>query len=381
VKYIHLFPLFLLSFLGSFALASYRPILPVYVRILGGGGLLVGLLSSSFMLARALSASLFGRLSDLLDRRVRFIRIGIILFILTASLFLFANHYPLILILVTLQGFISGMVWPQAQTLIAQKTPQNYRSRAFSIYSISGNIGILLSNGAVGLGLSILAKRGIEEPHSYKYIFASIALLYLITFLTSFNLKESKEEKPREEMKFSLPSLLVVVLCNGVIMGLFRSILLLYIHDRFGFSSRGIAYILFLSQIGGLLPIYMVSHISDIRGLRWGLFITQLPLSVACILIPWLSSPLGVIIAMFFIGMGIRAFIPISRSLVSVGKGVGTRIGLMNSALNIGAVIGPLLGGLVYDIVGIGRPTLALAIFPLAGVGILLALSLITRGR
>jgi MFS family permease len=49
---------------------------------LGGGGLLVGAVSSSFMLAQALSASIFGRLSDTLNHRAPFIRTGILLFFL-----------------------------------------------------------------------------------------------------------------------------------------------------------------------------------------------------------------------------------------------------------------------------------------------------------
>lgn len=387
MKYSHLLPIFILALLGSFAFASYRPILPVYVRILGGGGLLVGLLSSSFMLARALSASIFGRLSDILNRGTPFIRIGLSLFFFTTLLFLFAKSYPPILILVTLQGFISGMIWPQAQTLIARGAHRSYRSRAFSLYFISGNTGMLLSSGAVGFGLSFLAKRGIEEPYSYRYIFAGIGVFFLFAFFLSFALSEFKKERVEEEReeKIRLPFslLLGIVLGNGIVMGLFRSILLIYLYDRFGFSSKGIAYILFFSQIGGLLLIYIVSHISDVKGLKWGLFLTQIPLSLSCILLPWFRTPLEVIVAMTLLIFGIRAFNPISRSLASLNRKIGTRIGFVNAASNIGAVIGPLIGGLVYDIAGIERPFMALGIFPLVGVGIsvLLLTSLILRKK
>lgn len=378
---------FILSLLGTFAYAGYSPILPVYVRILGGGGLQVGGLSSSFMLARAVSASIFGRLSDVLDQRVSFIRIGIFLFILTALLFLYADSYPWILGLVAFQGVISGMVWPQIQTLIARGAERDYRSRAFSLYFISGNTGMLLSSGAVGAGLSILARRGIGEPLSYRYIFAGVVIFYLLTLFFSFRLQEFKagviEPQKRREAELPFPLLLGMVVGNGMAQGLFGSLLLLYLYDRFQLSSRDIAYALFLAQIGGLLFTYLISHISDVKGEGWGMFLTQLPLAVFCLLLPWLRSPSGVILAMPLLVFGIKGFIPISRSLVSESKsGVGTRIGLVNTVSNLGAVIGPLVGGAIYEMAGVERPLLALAIFPVLGAGVgVLSLYSFFRGK
>src|SRR5687767_11750464 len=57
------------AFIDMVGLLMVIPLLPFYVTRLGGSGLVVGLLVSSFSIAQLISAPLWGRVSDRYGRR------------------------------------------------------------------------------------------------------------------------------------------------------------------------------------------------------------------------------------------------------------------------------------------------------------------------
>ena len=57
------------AFIDMVGLLMVIPILPFYAKELGAGGLIVGMLVSSFAVAQLLTAPMWGRLSDAYGRR------------------------------------------------------------------------------------------------------------------------------------------------------------------------------------------------------------------------------------------------------------------------------------------------------------------------
>lgn len=82
-----------LDFIISLGFGLIMPLFPQYVKLLGGGGLEVGILFSSFVLPRAILAAPFGNLSDRIGRK-RLILIGSFLYALLAVLFTVPTSWP-----------------------------------------------------------------------------------------------------------------------------------------------------------------------------------------------------------------------------------------------------------------------------------------------
>jgi len=71
-----LWVLMVTAFIDMVGLLMVIPLLPFYAKSLGQGGLIVGMLVSSFAVAQLLSAPMWGRFSDAYGRRLSLSNIG-----------------------------------------------------------------------------------------------------------------------------------------------------------------------------------------------------------------------------------------------------------------------------------------------------------------
>src|SRR5918997_332792 len=85
------------------------PLLPFYAKSLGAGGLVVGLLISSFALAQLIASPFWGRLSDRYGRRPALL-IGLTASAIAYVVFAFANSLWLLFISRIVQGAGGGTV-------------------------------------------------------------------------------------------------------------------------------------------------------------------------------------------------------------------------------------------------------------------------------
>ena len=92
-----------LDFIISLGFGLILPLFPLYVKSLGGGGLEVGILFSSFVLTRAILATPFGNLSDRIGRK-RLILIGSFLYTFLAILFTVPDTWSGLIFVRALQG-------------------------------------------------------------------------------------------------------------------------------------------------------------------------------------------------------------------------------------------------------------------------------------
>ncbi len=118
------------------------PLLPFFAQRLGAGGLMVGLLVSSFSLAQLLSAPMWGRLSDKWGRRpVLIIALGssAVAFIV----FGFAHSLALLFISRIVQGAGGGTVGV-IQAYVADATKPEERTKALGWLSAATNFGVAI---------------------------------------------------------------------------------------------------------------------------------------------------------------------------------------------------------------------------------------------
>jgi MFS family permease len=118
------------------------PLLPFFAKRMGAGGLIVGLLVSSFSLAQLLSAPLWGRMSDKYGRRP-------VLFVALASsaaayaVFGFAHSLFVLFLSRIVQGAGGGTVGV-IQAYVADATKPEERTKALGWLSAATNFGVAI---------------------------------------------------------------------------------------------------------------------------------------------------------------------------------------------------------------------------------------------
>src|SRR6266849_6812942 len=160
-----LFTLMITAFVDMVGLLMIIPLLPFYVKTLGGTGIdllgmhfgigtIAGSIVAAFTVAQLLSAPMWGRFSDRVGRRPT------LLIALAASgvaylIFGFAHSLLLLFLSRIVQGAGGGTVGV-IQAYVADSTPPQDRARALGWLSATTNLGValvpLLGSFAIALG-------------------------------------------------------------------------------------------------------------------------------------------------------------------------------------------------------------------------------------
>jgi len=389
----NIFILTLLAFTGAVGISLLRPIIPIFTRRMGASGLEIGSLASGFMLARAVTSIIIGRYSDKLGKRKVFLPIGFLAYIISCVLLFFSKNYTEVLMVSILQGLFSGIIWPMAQVITIENSKFNFKTRALSFYFASGNAGMSMGNALLGLAIIfIMFIFKTDENFAFRIIFLISGVIYLIGFFLTFLINETKgqpEVARKKEAGISqkrdvrISGVLILGFLIGTISGLFRSIIVLYLNEKFLMATQNIAFVLMTVNVFALFSMLIFSYFSDRFGLRKNLIVICLITAFAAITVPFINNTFVLIVFLVILGTGARSFTPVSRSTMSEFdmQGLGKNIGLINTVANLGAVIGPLVGGFFYDT--FTKPFLSInsgiSVLSVVGVLILIALFALVR--
>jgi multidrug resistance protein len=187
--------LMITAFIDMVGLLMVIPILPFYATELGAGGLIVGLLVSSFSVAQLLSAPVWGHFSDAYGRRPAML-VGLAASAIAYVIFGFAHSLALLFISRLVQGAGGGTV-SVIQAYVADATEPQDRAKALGWLSAATNAGVAI--GPV-LG-SMTSALGRSAPG----LFAAGLCLINMAFAWRF-LHESRDMKEAAEAKASSAS-------------------------------------------------------------------------------------------------------------------------------------------------------------------------------
>ena len=358
-----------LDFIISLGFGLILPLFPLYVILLGGGGLEVGILFSSFVFTRAILATPFGNLSDRIGRK-RLILIGSFLYAFLAILFTVPDTWSGLIFVRALQGVASAMVWPVSEALVIDSCPANRRGGSLGKIVMSSNLGMMLGP-FVGGGLFLFARDflGYSEANSYKFPFYITAAVALVGAALVWAYVTDARVPQEHKRKLSLRELLRP---DGLDKQGMRNLNLLYANaamEGFSFSSIGPLMVLFLSfkfsldagiaaiviGIGmglGALVAYPSGRLADRVGKKKMFVLGGYIAFIGTVLIPFGWVLLAAIV---FLGMRSMAFQVASPALRAMQADAvpsnvrGRLIGMLESMSNLGSVIGAPVGGLLWD--------------------------------
>ncbi|HET7322014.1 MAG TPA: MFS transporter [Longimicrobiaceae bacterium] len=353
------------AFVDMVGLLMVLPLLPFYAEEMGGAGMVVGALVSSYALAQLVAAPLWGRVSDRFGRRPALL-IGLLFSCAAYVIFGFATSLWMLLASRLVQG-AGGGTTGVIQAYVADATEPDQRAKSLGWISASTNLGV-----AIGPVLGSLAYGwGREMP---GLLAAGLCLLN-IGFAWRY-LRESHDVHAADGLKVRRSGEAVwgVVARSGeppsrliwiytLVMGAFQgmnAILALYLALRFGVTERTIGYyflyigsISVLTRAGVLGP--MVDWLGEVRLSRVGIVLLSLGLAT----LPLANGYVGLALAVALVPLGTAFTFPCITALLSrvIDRHErGLYMGVQQTFGGMARVLGPLWAGWAYDNLGVGVP-------------------------
>src|SRR4030095_4283798 len=405
-----LFTLMATAFVDMVGLLMIIPLLPFYVKELGGSGIdilgfhlgvgiISGFIVASFTFAQLLSAPIWGRFSDRVGRRPT------LLIALGASgiaylIFGFAHSLLLLFLSRLVQGAGGGTVGV-IQAYVADSTDPKDRARALGWLSATTNLGValgpVLGSFAIALGKRDLMPgtgtlhMGQAAPGIFAAALCVLNIIFAARYLTESRVV-NEPAKEGEENRTSLQAIWRVMshssepasrliwiyaIAIGAFQGSF-SVLALFLNARFQVTEQTIGYFfMYVGSISVFARVLLLGRAVDWLGeanlSRLGLVL----LAAGVVGMP-LSRNLGMLaVAVALIPLGTAFTFPCVTALLSrVIKPTerGLYMGMQQTYGGVSRIIAPLFFVWAFDKLSISAPYFFSAAFLLAtlslGVGL-----------
>lgn len=371
----HLTLLWRAIFWVSFPFGILSFVLPIYGRELGASAMEIGGLFSAFALVPVFVRPVLGRALDRWGRRP-FLLLGLSGYVAAMVVFALARDVRLLTVGRFIQGMGQAFLWLTALTIVADLAPLTGRGLSFGSVDEATNRGAIIGTAMGFTGLFLVQRsEGSGFLAFWPLLFAGFALPALLAFATAWKIPETRppqDDQPIQSRPVSsrLLALMGIVFATGASSAMVWPLLMVFLADHLGAGvvELTIAY-LPAALIGAVLPSRTGSW-ADRFGRRSLMVAGLLVGAGASVLIPHLRT-VALLAALWAVeSIGYAASIPAERAFVADIAGAdtrGTSYGLYTFAYFLGALVGPLVGGWLYDAVDPSTPFYLNAAVLLAG--------------
>ena len=383
--------LMITAFIDMVGLLMVIPLLPFYAKTLGAGGLVVGVLVSSFSVAQLVSAPMWGRFSDAYGRRPALL-VGLSASVIAYIIFAFALKLPHPMFFLFLSRIVQGAgggTVSVIQAYVADSTAPEERAKALGWLSAATNAGVAIGPllgslshtwGASGPGLFAAGLCVLNIVFAWRYL------------LESRDMKEAAESKAATGQRARSREAILHVISHSaapasrliwiyaIAIGAFQgvtSMLALLLSARFGVTEQTIGF--FFAYIGALSVVTralilgrMVDRYGEAKLSRIGQILLATGIALLSIIRP-LADPAGVAamfgnvlpwravallpylplaIAVGFLPLGTAFTFPCVTALLSrviSSKERGLYMGVQQTFGGMARVLFPILFGYLYD--------------------------------
>ena len=333
------------------------PLIPVYASQLGAQGLEIGVIIASFNVARSLSNPFIGKLCDVINHK-RLITAGLLLCTMVSLLYLVADNTYLLVSVRLLHGFASAFILPVAMASAALMAPENQLGK------FTGTLNMAMM---FGMGTGPIIGGVINDLFGMKYVFllmSAISLLALIGTLigiphtiSSLTVSQSFTPKPMRHFFHHRPiqGLLLLRFFASVGQGAVYTFLPVLAHQMNLVSSQ-IGTILSLNIFTIAFLQRLLGNFADKTNAVSTMVISTIlsGFSVACMPVHF---SFYTVLALNMI-MAVANAAALSTGFVLAGRigyqlGMGSVMGLLDTARGLGFMISPIVLGVILDQFGI----------------------------
>ncbi|MEK6336834.1 MAG: MFS transporter [Acidobacteriota bacterium] len=387
-----LFTLMATAFVDMVGLLMIIPLLPFYVKSLGGSGIdflgihfgigiISGFIVAAFTVAQLVSAPMWGRFSDRVGRRPTLL-IALGAAAIAYLIFGFAHSLFVLFLSRIVQGAGGGTVGV-IQAYVADSTDPKDRARALGWLSSATNLGVALGPVLGSFAITLGQRDLMPGPSSLQMgragpgiLAAGLCGLNMI-FVSRF-LKESRDfgdQAQEGEVRrtssqaiwrvishASEPSsrlIWIYAIAIGAFQGSF-SVLALFLNARFQVTEQTIGY--FFMYVGAisvftrvLLLGRMVDWLGEANLSRLGLVL----LAGGVLAMPLSQNLLMLAIAVALIPLGTAFTFPCVTALLSrviSPRERGLYMGMQQTYGGVARIIAPLFFGWAFDRLGVSSP-------------------------
>jgi MFS family permease len=370
----------LVSFVSLFtdiASEMLYPIMPVYLRSIGFSVLLIGILEGVAEATAGLSKGYFGNLSDLLQKRVPFVRGGYVLSAVSKPL-LAVFTFPLwIFFARTLDRFGKGLRTSARDAMLSDETTPEHKGKVFGFHRALDTVG-----AAIGPVFALVFL--YYYPEQYKWLFIIAFFPGLIAIALTFFLKDKKHSPAHQftnspvarpgffsyfrYWKRATPGYrrLTAGLLAFTLFNSSDAFLLLALKNQGMPDTQMIGFYIFYNLVYALFS-YPLGAIADKVGLKTLLILGLLVFSVVYFFFGFAVSLVAFGVLFFFYAVYSAATEGISKALISnlaEKSDTATAIGFYTSFASIFTLLSSSISGLLWFSIG------PRAMFMISGTGV-----------
>ncbi|HLC60624.1 MAG TPA: MFS transporter [Candidatus Nanoarchaeia archaeon] len=359
--------LFIAVFATMLGTSIIEPFMGIYAESLGANGFLIGLIFGSFTLSRALFTPLIGRLSDLKGRK-NLLVIGLAGYTILSFFYAAADTTSSLIIIRFFHGLASAMVLPISMAYIGDIAPKNEEGKYLGTFTISFFMG-LAAGPVIGGALHYIW-------HMNAAFYAMGAISFLSLLLLVFMLPEINAHKKTK------PSSIRVILKDKTMQAMF----IFRLMNAFGISAlMGFLPLLAerinitIFQIGFVVTANLL--VSSLFQRYFGILADKsdkvamliagsIMMLIALALMPLSANFYTLLLFNILMGFGSAVSIPAGSAITAqLGRklGMGSVMGIFNTAFGIGGGIGPIIAGLIMVAFGLATVFVSSAIIVLIG--------------
>src|SRR5688572_23495784 len=358
------------AFMDMVGLFMVVPILPLYAKDLGAGGLEVGLLVAAFSVTQLLSAPLWGRLSDHYGRRPALI-VGMTAAAAAYVIFAFADSLWLLFLSRFVQGAGGGTV-SVIQAYVADSLEPKDRAKGLGWLSAATNAGVALGPllgivalkwGTQGPGLLAATLCVVNIGFAWKYLVESRDMIEAAAVRSKPRVPGRSRQAVVQVVSHPNEPASRLIWIYAIAIGAFQgstAILALFLAARFGVTAKTIGF--FFAYIGvlsvltrALLLGPLVDRFGEAKLSRVGLALLAVGLGALPFLYPaqnpaFTYVPLALAVAL--IPLGTAFTFPCVTALLSrivSSSERGLYMGVQQTFGGASRVVFPIVYGWLFD--------------------------------
>ncbi|MFS0882842.1 multidrug efflux MFS transporter NorA [Metabacillus niabensis] len=359
-------------FIAFLGIGLVIPVMPTIMNELNLTGAIVGYLVAAFAIAQLLISPIAGRWVDDFGRK-KMITLGLLIFSLSEFLFAIGESIEILFISRVLGGFSAAFIMPAVTAFIADITNSETRPKALGYMSAAISTGFIIGPGIGGF----LAELGHRIPFYSASILALFAAFFSIFMLREPERNHEVDAQERItgfkrilESKYMIAFVIIFISAFG--LAAFESLFSLFVDHKFSFSPKDIAIIITGGAIVGaisqvLLFDRLTNLLGEIRLVRYSLIFS----AVLVFLMTVVHSYFTILFVTVIVFVGFDLMRPAITSYLSkiAGNEQGFVGGMNSMFTSIGNVLGPIIGGILFD-VDLNYPFYFATVLLAVGVGI-----------
>lgn len=393
-KYKQLLPLCFAVFVSMLGFGLVTPLLPMYARTFGATGVQLGFLTSSFALTRIVSTLPGGWLSDRMGRK-KPIAAGLLMYSVVMALYGFSQDVNQLIILRSLQGVASGIVWPVISTMVVDIALPQDRAKALGFYETMHFLGMIVGPVLGGV-LADVFNMGVPF-----YVCGGVA--FVTTILVTFTVRETvptitKIDAPQAETDSPVKpvstksrrinlegirnltpfprifcgicvAMFIIAFSNSMI----QPVLSVYANEALGISEAGVGVLFSIMGAVTLFTTLPLASAADNFGRKPMLILGKVFDAASAFLVIFSGGFWPLLFVMMLRGFGRGATNPAVTAMFSSvipASRRGRGMGVFNSFQNVGLVVGSSVGGFLFEFYTVETPFFACGILSLIGAAL-----------